>query len=73
MNIVFRVDAAQHIGSGHVMRCLTLADELSQHGVNCIFISREFEGNLFSLIKEKGYLAWGFYYIIGLDCIVLAF
>ncbi|MCT6874747.1 UDP-2,4-diacetamido-2,4,6-trideoxy-beta-L-altropyranose hydrolase [Frischella perrara] len=58
MNIVFRVDAAQHIGSGHVMRCLTLADELSQHGVNCIFISREFEGNLFSLIKEKGYLLY---------------
>lgn len=55
MNVVFRVDAALHIGSGHVMRCLTLADELAHQGVNCIFICREFEGNLLALIKEKGY------------------
>lgn len=55
MNVVFRVDAALHIGSGHVMRCLTLADELTCQGVNCIFICREFDGNLFTLIKDKGY------------------
>lgn len=55
MNVVFRVDAALHIGSGHVMRCLTLADELKQRGANCIFICREFSGNLFSLIQDKGY------------------
>lgn len=53
--VFFRVDAALHIGSGHVMRCLTLADELKQQGANCHFICREFEGNLCDFITQKGY------------------
>lgn len=55
MNVVFRVDAALHIGSGHVMRCLTLADELTLQGAKCLFICREFTGNLCSFIQDKGY------------------
>jgi UDP-2,4-diacetamido-2,4,6-trideoxy-beta-L-altropyranose hydrolase len=55
MNIVFRTDAAQHIGSGHVMRCLTLAEELRNGGVMVKFITREHKGNLNELIIDKGF------------------
>ena len=55
MNIVFRCDASIQIGTGHVMRCLTLADELARQGANCYFICREHEGNLIDFITQKGY------------------
>ena len=55
MNIVFRTDASINIGTGHVMRCLTLADELRQKGTDINFICREEPGNLISYIENRGY------------------
>lgn len=55
MNIVIRADAAVHIGSGHVMRCLTLADELRERGARVTFICRDWEGHLERHISAKGY------------------
>lgn len=55
MNFVFRVDSSINIGSGHLMRCLTLADRLSGVGGNVSFISRKHLGNLNAFIAEKGY------------------
>ena len=55
MNIAFRTDASLQIGTGHVMRCLTLADELHQRGAEISFICREHPGNLIGLIEGKGY------------------
>ena len=55
MNIVFRTDASISIGTGHVMRCLTLADELRQKGADINFICREGPGNLISYIGNRGY------------------
>ncbi len=55
MNIVFRVDASLDIGSGHVMRCLTLAKTLSELGANISFICREHPGNLLELIRDRGF------------------
>lgn len=51
----FRVDASIQIGSGHVMRCLTLAKALREHGIQCSFICREHEGHLGELIKNNGF------------------
>lgn len=57
MQVAFRADASLQIGTGHVMRCLTLADALSAHGADCQFICRAQEGNLIDFIRGKGYVA----------------
>ena len=51
MKVVFRVDASLEMGIGHVMRCLTLANELKQQNHEIVFICRELTGNLILLIK----------------------
>ena len=55
-HLVIRADASVQIGTGHVMRCLTLADELCGGGAEAIFVCREFDGNLCGYIEEKGYI-----------------
>ena len=55
MRAVFRADASSQIGSGHVVRCLTLADALQKRGMDCQFIARDLPGNLNSLIRERGF------------------
>lgn len=55
MNIFFRVDASVEIGSGHVMRCLTLADLLKNEQVSISFICRKTDGHMEKLIKQRGY------------------
>lgn len=55
MKVAFRVDASTVIGSGHVMRCLTLADALARRGARCRFIGRAHRGNLHSVISSRGF------------------
>ena len=55
MRIAFRTDASIQIGTGHVMRCLTLADALRERGAQCSFICRQHPGNLVDLIKQRGH------------------
>lgn len=55
MRFAFRTDASLQIGSGHVMRCLTLADTLREQGTECQFICRAHEGHMMSLIEQRGY------------------
>lgn len=62
MNVTFRVDASLQIGSGHVMRCLTLAESLRKRCANVSFISRELPGNLISLVKSKGFMVYNLPY-----------
>jgi len=55
MQIVFRVDSSIKMGVGHVMRCLTLADELDSQNHQITFICRNLTGNQIVLIKQKKY------------------
>ncbi|ULT56477.1 UDP-2,4-diacetamido-2,4,6-trideoxy-beta-L-altropyranose hydrolase [Neobacillus drentensis] len=55
MNVYIRVDASIEIGTGHVMRCLTLAEKLQEQGADVRFICREHKGHLIDLITAKGY------------------
>lgn len=54
-NYVFRVDSSYEIGSGHVMRCLALAEELRSRGSNCSFITRDLKGNINNLISLRNF------------------
>lgn len=58
MNFVFRCDASFQIGTGHVMRCLTLANALKQKGHKCHFICKAQAGNLIEKIKQNGHQAY---------------
>lgn len=58
MNVVFRVDSSVTIGTGHVMRCLTLAKQLKQRNVNIYFICRDLEGNLINFIKKQDFTVY---------------
>lgn len=55
MRIAIRTDASVGIGSGHVMRCLALADRLQERRAEIIFLCRELEGDLRALIIKRGF------------------
>lgn len=55
MNVLFRCDASLEMGTGHVMRCLTLAEALRLRGANCEFMCRDHMGNMISHIESLGY------------------
>lgn len=56
MKVVFRVDSSTQIGSGHLMRCLTLAGQLhKEKQADILFLSRDLLGNLTKLVQEQGY------------------
>ena len=53
MKVCFRVDSSQGMGSGHLMRCLTLAEALRKCGAQIHFICRDHKGNLTDLLRQK--------------------
>ena len=48
-----RIDVNNHIGMGHAMRCLSIADALKQLGEEIIFITADDNGK--ALIEDRGY------------------
>jgi UDP-2,4-diacetamido-2,4,6-trideoxy-beta-L-altropyranose hydrolase len=55
MKVLIRADASSAIGAGHVMRCLTLAAVLRQHGAEVMFACSELPGHLIDVVSACGY------------------
>ncbi len=56
MKITIRTDASLQIGTGHIMRCLTLAEALRHRGAAIRFVCRENPGNWIDLLKKRRFL-----------------
>jgi len=54
-NLFIRADVGTKIGTGHIMRCLTLAESLKKKFVDIYFISNKIPQNLADFIERKGY------------------
>jgi len=54
-NLLIRADASVEIGTGHVMRCLTLAKALRLRGADSRFVCRAHQGNLVERIRQDGF------------------
>ena len=56
MLAVIRADASTSIGSGHVMRCLTLAYRLKKEkNAKVVFVMRVLPGNLIGVVEKQGF------------------
>lgn len=55
MRIAFRADASVHIGSGHIVRCATLAGALRRSGAEILFVCRALPGNLVSWLEQSDF------------------
>lgn len=52
---MFRVDGAQHLGLGHIMRCIAFAQRLRNKGLKPIFVIRDYEKKIAELICQYEY------------------
>lgn len=55
MKLLVRADASNQTGSGHVMRCLALAEYMRPHAIDIHFVCRRLQGELHQLIEQKGF------------------
>lgn len=62
MEIMIRTDASLQSGTGHVMRCLTLAEALRQRGATCRFVCRAHPGNLIEFVQNRGFMVHALQY-----------
>ncbi|RYE78654.1 MAG: UDP-2,4-diacetamido-2,4,6-trideoxy-beta-L-altropyranose hydrolase, partial [Oxalobacteraceae bacterium] len=55
MKVAIRADASTRIGSGHITRCLTLANALRAGGASVRYISRDLPDHLARLVAADGH------------------
>lgn len=53
--ILVRADAGRSIGSGHVVRSLTIAGYLAERGVRAVFATRDDSGSTADRVRAEGY------------------
>jgi len=53
--MTFRVDANATIGTGHFMRCLTLADAMRDTCAGIAFVTRDLPSHLANMLVERGF------------------
>lgn len=54
-SICIRVDGSWHMGFGHMMRCLVLAEALREYGYPVVFICHDLPGNPNQLARDRGF------------------
>jgi UDP-2,4-diacetamido-2,4,6-trideoxy-beta-L-altropyranose hydrolase len=52
--IIFRADASSRMGTGHIMRCLSLAEHLQKAGGKAVFVMSETLPSLNTRLESKG-------------------
>ncbi|MCX5696455.1 MAG: UDP-2,4-diacetamido-2,4,6-trideoxy-beta-L-altropyranose hydrolase [Candidatus Omnitrophica bacterium] len=67
MVFIIRADASKKIGSGHVMRCLALAQELRKMNNSVIFTAEEMFPYLKARIKNEGFAVQILKFRVGMD------
>jgi UDP-2,4-diacetamido-2,4,6-trideoxy-beta-L-altropyranose hydrolase len=55
LRFLFRADGGISIGTGHVVRCATLAATLRREGHEVHFVSRELPGHLIGWLRQQGF------------------
>lgn len=56
LQVIIRADAALSLGTGHIMRCRTLANALRRElGADTLFVCRAFDGHLAGLLEQDGH------------------
>lgn len=55
MRVAIRADASHRIGSGHIIRCVTLAERLRLRGAAISFVCRELPGHYCGWLENRGF------------------
>nr|WP_274519983.1 MULTISPECIES: UDP-2,4-diacetamido-2,4,6-trideoxy-beta-L-altropyranose hydrolase [unclassified Halorhodospira] len=55
LRFAIRVDASAAAGTGHLIRCRTLAQALRKHGAAVTFICRAHEGHGMAMLRDEGF------------------